>query len=635
MEYSGQSTPALQETCFNSTACLAALKRFEPVVHYTRGERFFPSDVERYVKKCSLWVQEPKKAPILLVPDGELTIEKLIQPRRAPYNSIYFLRLIEPLDLLLLTRFQLDQVVKRFTGKSAEEVFHFGPGRLARVGLLSRLLGAIFSLTLFLRGRIPGDAAAAAILTYQEVQKDSQQYTYYGRVVRQNGWVVLQYWYFYFFNNWRSGFFGVNDHESDWEMVTIYCSEGAVPPGGSPESSLKPEWIAYAAHDFAGDDLRRRWDDPEVKKIGEHPVIYAGVGSHASYFSSGEYMAEFEVPFLKPVMRILDWVGDFLRTSLHLGSSGEEKKPMGNVLRVPFVDYARGDGLKIGAGADHAWDARLLDNNTRWAWDYRGLWGLYANDPISGENAPAGPVYNRDGTVRRAWYDPLGWAGLDKVLPPQKALEVTRKQFADLMEQQERLNAKITTKSIDLAELGVELEAIQDRPHLKVYASDLDAKIKSLSKELGGLRSSLTVLEARLAALEEHAADLERGERGDMRAHIKRAAIPNSSADLKLSRMAEGFAAVSIGFVMIAMVLLVILARQYALGGLVAMFLLLVIIEAGFRHRLAQVITSLVVGLAIVCTGILLWRFFWWILGGAILFAGVYIIWQNVREIRS
>ena len=34
----------------------ALLRRFEPVIHYSRGERFFPMDVEPYVRACSLWM---------------------------------------------------------------------------------------------------------------------------------------------------------------------------------------------------------------------------------------------------------------------------------------------------------------------------------------------------------------------------------------------------------------------------------------------------------------------------------------------------------------------------------------------------------------------------------------------------
>jgi hypothetical protein len=48
-----------------------------------------------------------------------------------------------------------------------------------------------------------------------------------------------------------------------------------------------PVWIAAAAHDDIGDQLRRRWDDPTLVKDGDHPVLFAGAGSHASCFEQG------------------------------------------------------------------------------------------------------------------------------------------------------------------------------------------------------------------------------------------------------------------------------------------------------------------------------------------------------------
>ena len=36
-----------------------------------------------------------------------------------------------------------------------------------------------------------------------------------------------------------------------------------------------------------------------------------------------------------------------------------------------------------------------------WVSGYRGLWGLYTRDPFEGEDAPAGPMYNRDKTITR------------------------------------------------------------------------------------------------------------------------------------------------------------------------------------------------------------------------------------------
>ena len=77
--------------------------------------------------------------------------------------------------------------------------------------------------------------------------------------------------------------------------------------------------------------------------------------------------------------------GGFWRTTL--GQGDETRSP----LRIPFIDFARGDGLAIGPGQAHEWTPNVIDETTPWASKYRGLWGLYAQDPISGENAPAGP----------------------------------------------------------------------------------------------------------------------------------------------------------------------------------------------------------------------------------------------------
>ncbi|MEK7787584.1 MAG: hypothetical protein AAB658_19440, partial [Chloroflexota bacterium] len=258
---------------------LELLRRFEPIIHFTGGEHFFPMDVDRYVGESSLWEARPEQPPVCLVPETKLTLAKLVEPRPAPHGTVHYLRFVESLTPLEAARFLAKH----------RRAFRRSRGRLARVGLASRIIDALFSITLILRGRVPGGTAAAAADVYRRLQAKAEQYVYYGRVARSGpgGFLCLQYWFFYPMNDWRSGFYGVNDHESDWEQVIIYLAE-----------DLTPQWVAYASHDFTGDDLRRRWDDPELEKVGEHPVIYAGAGSHASYYARGEYLAELELPFL-------------------------------------------------------------------------------------------------------------------------------------------------------------------------------------------------------------------------------------------------------------------------------------------------------------------------------------------------
>ena len=192
------------------------LRRYEPVIRYTKGEEFFPSAVESYVRASSLWVHHPDGTNTLLVEEGQLTLEKLAEPRRAEFGAVYYLKFIEPLNIAELTAYLLRGGIKGLHKRDRADVFRARLGRLARVGYGSRLLDALFSLTLLLRGRVPGDTAAAAAIIGRQLRERDDRSVYYGRVVRENGWIAVQYWFFYPFNNWRSGFHGANDHEADW-----------------------------------------------------------------------------------------------------------------------------------------------------------------------------------------------------------------------------------------------------------------------------------------------------------------------------------------------------------------------------------------------------------------------------------
>ncbi|HKH49362.1 MAG TPA: hypothetical protein VKM72_32235, partial [Thermoanaerobaculia bacterium] len=266
----------------------ALLRRFEPVARYTKGDRFFPMDAESYVRACSLWVWRPGEEPVCLVPHRKLTLDQLAEPRRDQFGAVHYLRFTDPQSFKDLIRENA-----RRRRKSREEDFRAGRGRLARVGYVSRIMDTLFSITLLARGRVPGITAAAGRTAYANLLAENEHYRYHGRVLRQDGWIVLQYWFFYAFNDWRSGFFGANDHEADWEKVFIYLSE-------SPSGEVTPEWTSYSSHNYEGDVLRRRWDDPELQKIGEHPVIHVCAGSHSNQYAAGEYLTEMELSFMGP-----------------------------------------------------------------------------------------------------------------------------------------------------------------------------------------------------------------------------------------------------------------------------------------------------------------------------------------------
>ena len=194
----------------------ALLRRFEPVLRFTKGERFYPIDVEPYVRASSLWVHRAGGREVCVVPRGGLTLENLAPGREDGPGAVHFLRFTEPQDIRELYSRGSGSSLRRGRRviedlRGARKNFHVGRGRLARVGYVSRFADALYSIALLARGRVPGESAYAATVAYGDIVAGGARHGYHGRVTRQSGWLVLQYWLFYPFNDWRSAFFGAND----------------------------------------------------------------------------------------------------------------------------------------------------------------------------------------------------------------------------------------------------------------------------------------------------------------------------------------------------------------------------------------------------------------------------------------
>jgi hypothetical protein len=105
----------------------------------------------------------------------------------------------------------------------------------------------------------------------------------YGRVTTDPGDpnnVVIQYWFFYIYNDWN------DRHEGDWEMIQlIFDAEDA-----AAALDVEPDQVMYAQHE--GGEVSD-WDGgPLQRRDGTHPVVYVGEGSHAAYFSSERWFGK-------------------------------------------------------------------------------------------------------------------------------------------------------------------------------------------------------------------------------------------------------------------------------------------------------------------------------------------------------
>ena len=551
-------------------------RRFEPVLRYTKGELFFPMPVERYLEAAALFRRTPEKQPPeLLAPSGTLNLSTLISyaGERGGVNlELHFVD--KPLSRSAYRRWRRRPDRPKFQGGSP----------FAMVGMFGRIIDSIMRFSLIMRGKVPGGFAAAAHIRFQASGPPAP--TYYVRAVRDAGYLVLQYWFFYAMNDWRSTFGGVNDHEGDWEQITLFLTE---PDSSEPQLA----WVAFSAHDEVGDDLRRRVDDPDLQLVdGTHPVVHAGAGSHSGAYLPGDYIVTAAPPVLE---KLTQWRHRFARLITPGGKARQERSGIG----LPFIDYRRGDGPSVGPGTDQGWTPVVIDDDTPWVREYRGLWGYDTRDPFGGERAPAGPRYERNGSIRRAWDRPVAWAGLDKVPPtPTDEVSALQRRAADL-------EAELDTAQLRLAD---EIDRLRSRHEAtRALAADgapaavddaaTQAAVDATRDEIAGLMAEQQAVSKAL---------IKPPPPEPVHAHLRHRALPDQDTQRPAHWTLRLWAAISVSVLLLAMAWLILYRTTSAmLVGLIVIIAAVAAIEATFRGRLLPFLASLVI-LLLILAGIYL-----------------------------
>ncbi len=555
---------------------LELLRTHEPVVSYTKGELFLPTAVGPYVAQCSLWTGVRGGKQTQLVHQGEMSLERLSEEGSRHRDRPLFLRFVEkPFGGAEYARW------RRLPRERISAT-----GRFTTTGVFGRLIDAGLRASLLLRGTVPSGVAAAAETTYRE-RLDASRFTYYGRVVRGGGYVCLQYWYFYAMNDWRSTFRGINDHEADWEMVTIYLAEQD--DGGAPV----PEWVAFSSHDYHGDDLRRRWDDPELRREGSRPVVFAGAGSHSGAFIPGDYVVTVDPAPVRAVVGLLRRFRRLLAPWRHYTGDAAG-------IGIPFVDYARGDGVTIGPQHSRQWSPVLIDDETPWVRDYRGLWGLDTRDRFGGERAPSGPRYERDGSVRTSWANPLGWAGLLKVPAHEQDLGTAlQERIAEIDRQLSELDATIESDRTALRGLRAQARSLSTHAYAESSARSRQAEVAERETALNRTIATRTSLaEERRAHLATLASPIAPE---PPQAHVRRPHQPHIAEQERRTRFLKLWAALSTPLLLGAVIIVVLLASPFVfVVEIVALVLLFTGVEAVARRRLLSFVASTILLLAAV-----------------------------------
>lgn len=136
---------------------LDLLRRFEPILRFNRVELFLPSSVDAYVRACSLWERRPDGEAEKIAGVGDLDLDALARIGRE--------RRAHPLHLRYV-----QQPLSRKEFREWRAAGHGAPmpdsSRFSEVGVLGRVVDALFRLTFLFRGRVPRGAVAAGEITY-------------------------------------------------------------------------------------------------------------------------------------------------------------------------------------------------------------------------------------------------------------------------------------------------------------------------------------------------------------------------------------------------------------------------------------------------------------------------------------
>lgn len=356
-----------------------------------------------------------------------------------PYFNQKFNAAIVSLVLLPIYLVVLFYALMRILKFTIDTVIPEGPGMI--MDMLSRATERV---------------AEEAYLQYAQILKREPNPVYYGRVLREKDgfgseWVILQYHFFYAFNDWRLAANGMNHHEGDWELVSVYLKDGA------------PYAVLFSQH---GSGNMVKWDAAaKVKDLlgadTEHPVVYVALGSHANYavadvvrspnmYSPGKLqnfmfwldgVIHYLFLWLNPDQRKVA-AEEFMKRQTNIFNRevlsnlkyGKDKY----VVRLP-MEIATGDGYRVGPHAEYvpehqtqsskflkrkksrretvlpasdAWRCVLLNSEHDWV-QYKGLWGV--KSWLNEESGPPGPRWERpkknqaDAEERIRWGEPLTW----------------------------------------------------------------------------------------------------------------------------------------------------------------------------------------------------------------------------------
>jgi len=382
---------------------LELIKKYEPVLVFSKDgegnrENFFPLAAEHFVQECRLRrTGSPfKKGAWLDPPPGKTLFSYLSEVEDSEKCSLFYAAGDVPETDRLLWLFEQDEselpvdddVFSQIVAghKVADDLMSAGD-EVAQEPWLEDPSLRFATTRAFLAASVAGAKMSQSELEQEcrkvilsalhsvlekakkkyEPYRDWQKYrpVYHYHVCVDKGFRVLQYWFLYAYNDWRSHG-GMNDHEGDWEVIYVFLDNETEKPQGVAYSrhikidlgltSYKPVKAPWSAlRDVCR--VAKAADVEGPARVGTHPVVYVGCGSHASYLERRAHK----------VLGVLD-------------------------------DHAWGNDVAIGPGSGVEWGEPVILDKP-WNLKFEGRWGAPFGNPPNGPAQKPGK-----------WDRPAKWA---------------------------------------------------------------------------------------------------------------------------------------------------------------------------------------------------------------------------------
>ena len=279
----------------------------------------------------------------------------------------------------------------------------------------------------------------------------------------------------------------------------------------------------------------------------------------------------------------------------------------------------------------------LIDDETPWVRDYRGLWGLDTRDRFGGERAPSGPRYERDGAVRVSWANPLGWAGLQKVSPDDHDLaEPLAERVAVLEREVSELDATIDVERAALRGLRAQVRSLKTADSTRALAKSREAE---LTKREAALNQTVATRTSLIEERRAHVVNLNRSMPVEpAQAHVRKPHKPYLDQQDRRTRFLRLWAAISTPLVLACLAVGLVASPLAVAIDITVLAVAFIGVEAIARRRFLSFLGSailLVVGLALSVGFTLLllrhWRIAVALLVGA---AALVLLFADLRAIR-